>query len=339
MKDVLSPGDGYLDAARNGRRMTHLLLIIVLVYAIYDIGLVAGAITFTPLRSLLSPFLSQDTVTPFYALVLPLQNLVVYGWAYLLLWVWLRFYERRTLGSAGLRPGGVGRGLVQCLRGVGAALVLVAGWVALQAASGHIAFEGWLSSGELHLAWFGALLVVAFLGRAFQIGIEEVLFRGWVLQGVGARYGPWVGVLFSSAFFSAFHFLSPLALFGFGNVHDPWPPLLIVNIFLWAVFTALWTLRDRSLWAAIGFHAAALWSLGAVFGIGGRTGLIDLQLVDPSWLTGGTGFAGTFEGLPATALLAAGIAVMLASLRRRAARESSVGGGAPESGVERSPLA
>ena len=32
-------------------------------------------------------------------------------------------------------------------------------------------------------------------------------------------------------------------------------------------------------------------------------------------------------------------AVMLVLLRRRAARESSVGGGAPESGVERSPLA
>ncbi len=340
MKDILSPGDGYLDTARNGRRMTHFLLIILIFYAIYDIGILLGFVAYVPLGKLLASLFSGDVPGPLVVLSPLIRNIAVYVWPYLLLWAWLWLYERRSLASAGLRTNGVGRGIVQFLCGVAAALALAAGWLAVQVATDHLAFEGWMSTGQASLVLFGPLLVTAFLGRAFQIGIEEVLFRGWVLQDVGARYGPWVGVLFSSAFFSASHFLSPLALFGFGNIHDPWPPLLIINIFLWAVFAALWTLYGRSIWAAIGFHAAALWSVSVVFGLGGSSvGIIDLRLVDPSWLTGGTGFAGLFEGLPATALLAVAVAVMLVLLRRRAARESSVGGGAPESGVERSPLA
>ena len=34
---------------------------------------------------------------------------------------------------------------------------------------------------------------------------EEVLFRGWLLPVIGARYRPWIGVLVSSLIFSLAH--------------------------------------------------------------------------------------------------------------------------------------
>ena len=167
------------------------------------------------------------------------------------------------------------------------------------------------------LAGFAAILLATYLGRAFQIGIEEALFRGWALQAIGVRYGAVAGILFSSVFFSFFHFFHILSLFGFGDLHDPWPPVLAVNIFLWAVFAALWVLYEGSLWGVIAFHAAALWSYDYVFGFGGSPSLLDVRLVDPSYLTGGVGRAAAFEGLPATVVFGAGIFVLLLLSRRK----------------------
>lgn len=323
MGNLLSRNDPYLVVAGSGRRTTHVLLIVVLIYAIYDIGILTGSLAFAPLgwvlQSAFPAKLSGDDgpLAVSVGVLLPVvQNLVIYVWPYLLLWGWLRWYEQRPLASLGLRAGGARRAALQHLRGIAAGMAMAVGWLAIQAATGHLAFEGWLRAGRFGLPMFLALLVTMYLGRAFQIGIEEVLFRGWALQDVGRRYGPWLGVAFSSAFFAAFHFFQPMALLGFGRLHNPWPPILIINIFLWAVLVALWTLRDGSVWAAAGFHAASLWSM-AIFGIGAPFGVLDLRLVNPNELTGGVEFAGVFEGLPATALLTVGVVVFVLLRRRR----------------------
>ena len=319
MQKLLSPKNTHFVAAKSGRRLSNIVAVILLLLTLYDVGILLGVVSISGVELLVSQYpplkslFFGEGIFASTAGVL-LQQAVVYSPIYLLLWAWLRFYEKRPFSSLGLK---INRKVFgQHLRGILVALVMVGGWVAIQASSGHLAFEGWMDLGPVGLAGFAAILLATYLGRAFQIGIEEALFRGWALQVIGVRYGAVVGILFSSVFFSFFHFFHILSLFGFGDLHDPWPPVLAVNIFLWSVFAALWVLYEGSLWGVIAFHATALWSYEYVFGFGGSPSFLDMRLIDPSYLMGGVGHAVAFEGLPATALLSVGV-VTLMLLRRR----------------------
>lgn len=306
--------DTHFVAARSGRRLSNILVVVLLLLTLYDLGALMG---FAPLAGvgllirqvplLESLFMDEGLFSSTVGFLL--QQVLYFAPTYLLLWAWLRFYEKRPFSSLGLKIDSAALG--QHLRGVLVALVMVGGWVGIQAASGHLSFEGWMDLGPVGLAGFAAILLATYLGRAFQIGIEEAFFRGWALQAIGVRHGAVAGIFLSSVFFSFFHFFHIMTLFGIGELHDPWPPVLAVNIFLWAVFAALWVLYEGSLWGVIALHAAALWSYEYVFGFGGSPSLLDMRLVDPSYLTGGVGHAAAFEGLPATAMIGAGILGLL----------------------------
>lgn len=316
----LSPENAHFVAAKSGRRLSNIFIVVLLLLVLYDLGSVLGFVPLIGVGLLIrqvplleSLFLDEGIFasTVGYLLEQFLARIPIY----LLLWAWVKFYEKRLFSSLGLKINPAA--LKQHLRGVLVALVMVGAWVAIQAASGHLAFEGWMDLGPVGLAGFAAILLATYLGRAFQIGIEEALFRGWALQAIGVRYGALAGILLSSVFFSVFHFFHIVTLFGIGELHDPWPPLLAVNIFLWAIFAALWVLYEGSLWGVIALHAAALWSYDYVFGFGGSPSLLDLRLVDPNYLTGGVGHAAAFEGLPATAVFGVGILVLLLLQRRK----------------------
>ena len=320
MEKSLSPENTHFVAARSGRRLSNIFVVVLLLLTLYDVGSLMGFLPLAGVGLLIRQFpllesLFRDEVFSSTVGVL-LQNVLAFAPIYLLLWAWLRFYEKRPFSSLGLKINSAALG--QHLRGILVALVMVGAWATIQAASGHLSFEGWMNLGPVGLAGFAAIILSAYLGRAFQIGIEEALFRGWALQAIGVRYGAVAGILLSSAFFSFFHFFHILSLFGFGDLHDPWPPVLAVNIFLWAVFAALWVLYEGSLWGVIAFHAAALWSYDYVFGFGGSPSFLDMRLVDPSYLTGGVGHAAALEGLPATAVFGTGVlALLLLSCRKR----------------------
>ena len=320
MEKSFNPENPHLVAAKSGCRLSNIFLVVLLLLTLYDVGFLMGFVPLAGVGLLIrqvplleSLFMNEGLFSSTVGSLL--QQVLLYSTIYLLLWAWLRFYEKRPFSSLGLKINSAA--LVQHLRGVLVALVMVGAWVAIQAASGHLSFEGWMDLGPLGLAGFAAILLATYLARAFQIGIEEALFRGWALQVIGVRYGALAGILFSSVFFSFFHFFHIMTLFGIGELHDPWPPVLAVNIFLWAVFAALWVLYEGSLWGVIAFHAAALWSYDYVFGLGGSPSFLDLRLVDPSYLTGGVGRAAAFEGLPATVVFGAGILVLLLLSRRK----------------------
>ncbi|MGB3633883.1 MAG: CPBP family intramembrane glutamic endopeptidase, partial [Rubrobacteraceae bacterium] len=292
------PQNTHFVAAKSGRRSSNIFVVVLLLLTLYDVGLLLGFVPLAGVELLILQFPLLESLflnEVFSSTVgLLLQQVLYFAPVYLLLWAWLRFYEKRPFSSLGLKINSAALG--QHLQGILVALMMVGAWVAIQAASGHLAFEGWMDLGPVGLAGFAAILSAAYLGRAFQIGIEEALFRGWALQAIGVRYGAFAGILLSSVFFSFFHFFHIMTLFGIGELHDPWPPILAVNILLWAVFAALWVLYEGSLWGVIAFHAAALWSYDYVFGFGGSPSLLDLRLVDPSYLTGGVGHAAAFEG-------------------------------------------
>lgn len=318
------PAAGFLAAGASGARRTHPLATIPLTQLFYLIGLAPAVLLLAPLMERHLPDdAPQGVQIVLSTLLVPVQ----FAFPYLVLWAWLRWFERRPFGSTGLAPWRRAPGGLAA--GTGWALAFICGWIGAALAAGSAHIDRVLDFGEGGAAGTVLVGLLVLAMRVVMIGIEEQLFRGWMLQAVGVRWGRTAGVLLSSAFFSLFHFffIGSLLLPG-GTPHEPhW--ILMLNIFIWGVFAALVTLCAGNLWAAIGFHAAALILPGflltvAADGAGSAWpatesafGLVVVAIDAPSHAAGGAGFAGLFEGLPATAALA--VLTVLAWLRLRAA--------------------
>ncbi|GLU48062.1 hypothetical protein Nans01_24130 [Nocardiopsis ansamitocini] len=100
----------------------------------------------------------------------------------------LRFYEGRALFASTGLP--VDRGALRGLgSGVGVAVVFVAAWVSIGLASGTVHFAGFHPGGPVEVAFVILFGVLSPLRRIVMIGVEEQLYRGWMLQAVGHRWG------------------------------------------------------------------------------------------------------------------------------------------------------
>ena len=98
-------------------------------------------------------------------------------------------------------------------------------------------------------AWIPLLLVSVFL-VPIQTTFEEILARGYVLQGVGIVTGSsWYAVGISSLFFAALHLGNP-------EIHEFGFAIMVVYYLSVAIFLALITLMDSGLEFALGIHAA-----------------------------------------------------------------------------------
>ena len=178
---------------------------------------------------------------------------------YALLWIgfaptllaviaWVLLVERRSLASIGL----VGtaplktylHGLVIGLGTI--ALVVAAIWLAggMRAASFAPAWQS--PTGLLHIG----LLLPSFV---FQAGVEEIIFRGWLLSTLARKAGLVVAVLLVSAVFCLLHF-SPQQ-----------PPLVTLGTFLFSLFACAWALRAGNVWGVMGWHAGWNWLLATGF--------------------------------------------------------------------------
>lgn len=328
-----SAGDAFVRAGASGARTTHPLATIPLTQVLYLAGFLPSLLFTLPAVERLAEEAGSGAAIALSVAALPVQLLL----PYVPLWLWLRFYERRSFfASTGL--GFRWRALAGLLWGTAAAMVFIAAWVGIALASGIAQVEGVWRFGDDGPVAVAVGAVSMLLVRVVMIGIEEQLFRGWMLQAVGARWGRTAGVLLSSVFFSLFHFTFIGFYLAGGEPHEAhW--VLMLNIFLWAVFAALVTLRTGNLWAAVGFHAAALILPMASLTVavpdsaaGGKglwplseaVGAVVVLLPEPTRYTGGVGFAGLFEGLPATVALAVMVPAAWWWLRRgEAAAHSS----------------
>ncbi|RNL86183.1 CPBP family intramembrane glutamic endopeptidase [Halostreptopolyspora alba] len=297
-----NPHNRFLAAGAPARRATHPLLVIVLCQVFYTVILLGA-----PLESM-AQWAAETGGTVVGGAVGLLVTITLAVLPYVPLVLWLRYYEgRAAFASTGLR---FSRSALTGLgAGFGVAAVFVAGWIALALAAGTLRFAGVHVTSGAEVAMVALTGVFMLAQRILMIGIEEQMYRGWLLQAAGSRWGVLAGVVVSSLFFALMHFyFIGTMLTGHGRSHEPhW--VLALNIFLWAVFAALWTLRANSLWPAVGFHAAAL--ILPVFLPTVATeetakeypGLILFMIDEPSHYVGGVGFAGLFEGLPATVVL------------------------------------
>lgn len=291
------------DLARSGRRLTPWWALLPLAWLMLLLsqlfGLPVTLLLFVaedagegPARAVSSPALS--------GLLEGLLLSLAFGGLILLVWLWVRLYERRGFATLGFERGAA---LRQYGRGLALGFLAFAAAVGLLALFGYVAPEA-SDPGRVGLAALAAVLLIL-PGWLVQGAAEEVLTRGWMLPALAARYRPWIGIAVSSLFFAAAHGLNP-------NL----TPLALINLVLYGLFAALYALREGSLWGIAAFHAVWNWAQGNLFGLqvsGAALGggmLFDLMETGPDWFTGGA--FGPEGGLAVTAVLLAGTAIILA---------------------------
>lgn len=214
-------------------------------------------------------------------------------------WLWSRFVERRGLATMGLS--GAHR-----LRQHAAGMAIGIGMVLLAVVS------IWLAGGYVAKDVFPAfsspasLLPIALLLPCFivQSGVEEFIFRGWLLSSATRRRSLLSGFIASSCAFAFLHF-------------SPHQPLReTVMAFIFGLFACAWAWRAGNLWGVMGWHASWNWITGVGFAVP-ITGfdlklpalLVHLIPSGPDTLTGG--HAGPESSVLTIGMLAAGTLLLL----------------------------
>lgn len=212
---------------------------------------------------------------------------------------WVHLVERRSLASIGLA--GADRTktfLAGHLIGIATIFAVVTAiWIA-----GGYAAGGYGSA----MGSPGSVLSIAFLLACFalQAGVEEIIFRGWLLSLIARKFDIVVAVSVTSAVFCFLHY-SP---------QQHW--LATLNLFLFSVFACAWALKADHIWGVMGWHAGWNWLLATGFELP-LTGLdaevpallVELTADGPDYLTGGT--QGPEGSMFCTLLFAGGIAFLL----------------------------
>jgi membrane protease YdiL (CAAX protease family) len=304
---LFSAHNPLVEAARGRRRPTPVwavfLLVPLVLIATFEFK---QALTYRLLFSG-NPSALEEPAEAAAALVVEL--LVGFAAVVVLLWLWVRFFERRRFSTLGLRRTGA---LRKVLWGALFGLLLIAATALLLALLGFVIVEGGARV-PVGLAALSGILFVA-LGWAAQASSEELLCRGWALQTAATRYGTAIGVLVSSLVFALFHlYQADVGL------------LALMNLFLLGVLFALYALYEGSLWGVCAFHAAYNWTETSILGFdyygeeaaGGV--LLNLRQVGPDVVTGGGVGVSITGGLAQTATVLLGIAILLAAASRRPA--------------------
>lgn len=234
----------------------------------------------------------------------------------LLISVTLLFLDRRrleivSLASTGLRGGGRGRRLAAqgWLAGVGAIVLMFL----VMALSGS-RIPGIFFSGPRELV---SGLAKAFVAGVVVAFIEEIFFRGFVLQALLRNLSRAASLVVMSAFFAIVHFFNasdmpaPASfdpLLGFRAVAYFFAPLLhpmevipgFIGLFLFGAVLGVAVLRTGSLYLSIGFHA------GCVFGIKAETLFLNRVKSAAPWFFGdGRVVTGVFGWIMLLAMLGA----------------------------------
>lgn len=205
---------------------------------------------FSTVALLLVPGLAGKTENQIAAATVNIvQCVMTFAVALLLLWLMMRFVERRPLRESGWRWSRSSLGLLGL--GIGLSLLIGGGITLILFAAGKV---------EQHpVNWAEATIGVAIattaarLAQAFFLqGIpEELLFRGWLMQTMRNR--PVAAVIVSTVVFGALHWFST------SGAGMPVSDRLLYLIWPtgFGFLAAVLVLRLKSVWPAIGVHAGS----------------------------------------------------------------------------------
>ena len=253
--------------ARQGKRQPHVITATLVLFGVLIVAFVSFALVgeFT----LGDGDLIFDIWGGMAFLVAPFLVMV------LLIFLWVRFREKRPVASIGFSRTSSLKAYVRGL-GVGALMIAVA--VGFMAVSGSVEIEN-PGAAIFDITALGSVAILL-AGFIIQGGTEEILIRGWYFQVIGARHKPWLGLLISTVVFTASH--------GSGSV------LANLNLALFSLFLSFYFLYEGNLWGVMGFHSAWNWAMGNLFGLDvsghgdyGRS-LLNLKAVGSDILSGGT---------------------------------------------------
>lgn len=286
--------------ARQGARLPH-IIVVVLLGLVIAFASQLGAIPVFVAQALLYGFsengIEMAGTSAFISGAWMAATLVTsFIGIYLFLWLWTRFFEKRSFSSLGFEKSNA---LAQYLRGFLIGIVMFGGAVGLLAAFGFVEIEQGNPSMQGIAALGGVAIVL--LGWIVQGAGEEILTRGWMMPVLSVRYKPWVGIVVSSLFFAILHGLNP-------NLSV----IAMLNLALFGFFAAFYALREGSLWGICALHSVWNWIQGNIFGFEvsgssfGGGSLLNLMESGPDWFTGGP--FGPEGGLAVTILLLIGMA-------------------------------
>lgn len=290
-------------------RRTWILAIPVLAFSFFIVGQI---LTLMPVKLL--GLASRDTIETYPTILFLIIG--TFAMAALVFAAWLRFFERRSWASVGLGVREDARR--NYLLGFGLGLLMAATVVGSVQLLGGYSIEA-----ELNLQLRDLVpILILMLAFMLQSGTEELVFRGWMLGRIAARYGLWAGVIGNSVLFTLMHVdTDALAALGMAGII-----MFTFATLLFSIFLSLLAIRERSIWGAAAWHASWNWMFITWFGL--PTTGIELNLVPlisdlkpvpdaAVWLTGGTD--GPEGSVLTPVVLALGCLWLIRSLRRQRA--------------------
>ena len=166
----------------------------------------------------------------------------------------IRFLEKQPLSSAGLSldgPGGLKRALFSYLRGLALGFAMMLGVFLLLLLTGQVRVAGiGLDSSAAGLFLLYVLMWIP------QGASEELMFRGYMLPRLSARFGRAASVLLTSLLFSLLH----MGNAGFSII-------AFTNLILIAIFFALLSIYTQQIWTVCGAHTIWNFAQGNLFGL------------------------------------------------------------------------
>jgi len=294
---LLRKDNEVFDLAKRGRRLPNILVAILAIFMIIVVSFVPFAVATDVIYG------NEDALVEiwggaFYLIAPFLLSIVSLG-------LWVRWYERRPFSTVGLEAQ---NRLKKYLVGLAIGFLMLAATIGMMALAGAVEFD---PSADRPIGVglvSGAMLM--FVGFLVQGGAEEIMWRGWLVQVLGARHAPWIGLLVSSILFAALHGSTSI--------------VANLNIVLFAVFLAFYYLYEGSIWGAMGWHATWNWAQTNFFGVTltgafeSEHSLMNLRANGSPLLSGGD--FGPEASLFCTAVFLIGL-VVLAVLSRRSAEE------------------
>jgi membrane protease YdiL (CAAX protease family) len=231
--------------AQNSKRLTHIALSSFILPVIFLI--LAGVLT----QFIFAPLTigeAGDTV-PWIREAFGLFTL--FAIIIIIVFLWVRFYEGRKISSLGFTKS---NWILNYLTGFGLGILMVSVVVGIIALFGNVRVV--YDSPNLTGIDSLGIVLIFLVGYLIQGASEEILSRGWMMQVIGARYRPWVGVIISSLLFAIFHLNNSGVTV-----------LSVINLIIVALFLALFVMKDENLWSACGWHSSWNWMLGNVYGL------------------------------------------------------------------------